>query len=183
MFTPGAVEPVPPMVGTWTPGWGKIMTSLLTSGPSSGTWPAANTGYWHPVSIPTTCVAKRMWWVNGATVSATYNLEAGIYLDGGFKPGAKLITTGSVAQGTLNVVQFADITDTVLPPGLYWLWLSCSSTNATVMRLASGDTGLTPIVVFQQASVGPGSAPTTATPAEATTTLLHAFGFSTTTIT
>jgi len=122
-----------------------------------------------------------MWWANGATVSG--NVEAGVYLDGGHKPGAKLITTGSVAQATINVVQFGEITDTVLTPNLYWLYISCSTTSATFFRSQVSGNANDELLRLQQASIGPGSAPATATPVESGSLNLYLFGFSTTTIT
>lgn len=178
--TPGFVEPVPPMVSPWTAGWGFVTEGYAPSSPVSASWETTNTGVWFALYVPSVCVAKRMWWANGATVSG--NVEAGIYLDGGYKPGAKLITTGSVAQATINVVQFADITDTTLTPGLYWLFLSCSTTSATFFR-STTSLSLDELRRFEQASIGPGSAPATATPVESTNSQIYLFGFSTTTIT
>jgi len=181
-FSPGYVEPVPPMISPWTPGWGTMQNTVGNS-PSSGS-STTNIGVWYPLYVPTVCVAKRVWWANGSSVSGTYNLESGIYRDGGHKPGAKLITSGSVAQGTASQVQFADITDTTLTPGLYWFYLSSSTGSATLMRVAPniGST-FDEILGFQQASIGPGSAPETATPIEFADATVYIFGFSTTTIT
>lgn len=176
-------EPVPPMVSMLTQGWGYVDEGTVGSAAASAAWEANNTGIYVPVSVPSVCVARRMWWCNGATVNAANNIEAGIYRDGGFKPGAKLITTGSVAQGTLNQLQFADITDTTLTPGLYWLFMSCSTTSATFFRGSLNSGNWEELFRFQQASIGPGSSPSTATPAESSSTNLYIFGFSTTTIT
>lgn len=178
----GVREPVPPMVSYFTEGWGRANETTVSSVPASAVYESANRGVWYPIYIPATCVAKRMWWGNGATVDAGYSVEAGIYLDGGHKPGAKLITTGSVAQGTASQVQFADITDTGLSPGLYWLFFSCDNTTATILR-ANPNSGTDELHKFQQASIGPGSAPATATPVESTATNIYLVGFSTTTIT
>ena len=177
------VEPVPPMVSPWVLGWGWISEGVASSAPASGSFESADRGVFHPIYVPTVCVAKRMWWANGASVSASYNVEAGIYLDGGYKPGAKLITTGSVAQGTANQVQFADITDTTLTPGLIWLYMSCSSALATFQRAQVDTSSYQELVGFQQASIGPGSAPAAATPVERANLNIYQFGFSTTTIT
>lgn len=176
-------EPIPPMVSSYTAGWGAFMRGAMNAIPASGAWEANNTGVWYPVMIPAVTVAKRMWWVNGATVSGSNNIEAGIYLDAGYKPGAKLVTTGSVAQGTLNQLQFADITDTSIAPGLCWIYMSCSTTSATFFRCTTGSAVYEELLKFQQASIGPGSAPSTATPAEASSQNIYSFGFSTTTIT
>lgn len=171
------------MASSWTQGWGIVNEGFVSAIPASGSYGVANRGVWYPIWVPTICIARRMWWANGSTVNASYNVEAGLYLDGGHKPGAKLITTGSTAQGTLNEVQFVDITDTTLYGGhLYWLYMSCSTTSATFFRSTLNTTFL-PWGHFQQASIGPGSAPATATPAQGADTYVYLFGFSTTTIT
>lgn len=183
MFQSDQVGVIPPMVSLWTAGWGWVNPGIVGSAPASATWPIANTGFWYPIYVPTICVAKRMWWVNGATVDAGYNVEVGLYRDGGYKPGAKLITTGSVAQGTLNQLQWGEITDTTLTPGLWWLFMSCSTTSATFFRSSAGSANWDEMLGFQQASIGPGSAPATATPVEKSNQIVSLVGFSTTTIT
>jgi hypothetical protein len=183
MLSPAYLEPVPPMVSPYTMGWGFVDEATVNSSPISSSWESANRGVWIPIYVPTVCVAKRMWWANGATVSGSYNVEAGIYLDAGHKPGAKLITTGSVAQGTASEVQFSDITDTTLTPQLYWLYMSCSTTSATFARGTLQTASWDELFRFQQASIGPGSAPSTATPAEGAGQSIYLMGFSTTTIT
>lgn len=165
-------------VSPWSWIYGMSVTAL-----ASAAWPTNALGQWTPIGVPTVCVARRMWWVNGSTVSGSNNVEVGIYRDAGFKPGAKLITTGSVAQGTASQVQFVDITDTTLTPQLYWLYMSCSTTAATFGRQTIAFTGYDELYRFQQASVGPGSAPDPATPAESGSAFVPWMGFSTTTIT
>lgn len=108
MLTPGYVEPVPPMIGTFTWGWAYFSELVSGSQPASTSWETANKGVWHPLSVPTVCVAKRMWWANGSTVSADNMVEAGIYRDGGNKPGERLAVCGARPQGTATQVQFSD---------------------------------------------------------------------------
>lgn len=102
------IEPIPPMVSPWTRGWGTVNEGVLDTTPTSTGWPNGNLGFYFPFYVPTTCVARRMWWVNGSTVSTAYMIEAGIYTDAGGKPGARLATTGSIPQGTTTQIQFAD---------------------------------------------------------------------------
>lgn len=144
---------------------------------SSATYESANRAVYLPVVIPATCVVRRVWWVNGSTVSASYNIDCGVYADGGHKPGRLLVSAGSTAQGTATQVQFADVADTTLAPGLYWVGIVASSTSATLFRyLATSGMGET--VRFQEASALP--LPATATPAESSSTNLYLCGFATT---
>jgi hypothetical protein len=177
MLSVGYMEPAPPSV--WPTGiWGQAY-GLTSSSPVSATFESANRALYFPISVPTVCVAKRMWWAN---VSASYNVDAGIYRDNGYKPGARLASTGSTAQGTATEVQFADITDTVLTPGPYWLAFTCSSTSATFLRSSPNfSTVADAFYRFEEASALP--LPATATPAESSGTNIYLFGFSTTTIT
>lgn len=179
-FSPGYIEPPIPMVsaiGVWSGILGASFSSAL-----SAAFESANRAVYTPIFIPTVCVATRMWWANGSTVSASYNVDAGIYLDSGFKPGTKLISTGSTAQGTASEVQFADITDTTLTPGRYWLGFTCSSTSATFFRAsANWGAGADAYFRFEEASALP--LPASATPVESSGLNFYLFGFSTTTIT
>jgi hypothetical protein len=171
-------EPVPRIVGVmshWCP------SRAIGAAWASGSWHSADTAIYVPIVVPTTCVARRVWWVNGDTVNASYNIEAGLYLSDTDAPSGKLVTSGSVAQGTAVSVQFADITDTTLTPGPYWLYFSCSTTSATFLRVASPHLGWDELLLLSQGSVGPGSAPATATPAEpASVAAFPLFGFATT---
>jgi len=179
MYTPGYDDVPIPMVtpyGVWAP-----HGTVTTGNPASTAWESANRAVYHPVIIPCTVVAKRLWWANGSTVSASYNLDVGLYRDAGYRPGAKIISSGSTAQGTASTIQFVDITDTALAPGIVWLALSCSSTSATVFRTSFSVVARTLHIKYQEASAVP--LPTTATPAEAASTAVWHFGFSTTTIT
>jgi hypothetical protein len=181
MYAPGYSDVVPSLVSSWTFGLGMVSEGVAGSTAGSGTYESANRGVWFPLLVPATCTVRRMWWANGATVNASNNIEAGIYSDDGLhKPSTKVITTGSVAQGTASQVQFADITDTILAPGVYWLYLSCSTTSATFFRSSVQSAIYAPLVKMEQGSIGPGSAPATATPAKASSSNIYLFGFATT---
>lgn len=175
------LPPVLPMIGPHTPIWGP-RTSLLTGGstPSSATYESANRAVYYPIQIYAPCVAKRMWVVNGSTVNASYTWDLGIYRDNGYKPGAKLVSTGATAQGTATEVQFIDITDTGLTPGLWWFAIVGSSDVMTGWT-STGSIVFDASYRFEEASASP--LPSTATPVESSSTNIWLFGFSTTTIT
>jgi hypothetical protein len=147
------------------------------SSPSSAAFESANRAVYAPIRVPGPCVVRRLWWANGATVSASYNVDCGIYADSDGKPGAKLVSSGSTAQGTASQVQFVDVTDTTLAPGIYWLALTCSSLSATFFRTivaANWDASAR----LEEASALP--LPASATPAESSGTNLYYCGFATT---
>jgi hypothetical protein len=164
---------IPPMVSAFTPCG---VLNSPASNPASGAFESANRAIYMPVLVPVACAAQRLWWANGSAVSAAYNVDCGIYADAGFKPGARLVSTGSTAQGTANQVQFVDITDLHLVPGLYWIALACSSVSASFFRLSYPQVAKG--MRLQQASALP--LPATATPADGTDGGLYVFGFATT---
>lgn len=178
-YQPGYSEVVPPMVGTATSGWSPSSSILALSGgaPTSAAWESAARVVYFPILVLALATVRRVWWANGATVSGGATVEVGIYRDTDGKPGAKIIS-GSATQGSANVVQFVDVTDTALAPGRYWLALMMSSaTNTTIFRkalLSSYDAALR----FQEAAANP--LPATATPVESSSVYWYLFGFATT---
>lgn len=172
-YTPAQL-PMLPMVSALTYG---VSSRTMGGSLASATFESANRAVYVPVLILAQVVVRRMWWANGATVSASYNIDAGIYADAGYKPGAKLVSSGSTAQGTASQVQFVDVTDATLAPGRYWLAMACSSSSATFMRAilnAAFDASLR----FEEAEALP--LPSTATVSESSSTNNYVFGFATT---
>lgn len=180
MYTAGYSAIVPPMVSVYTKGVGWVAEDIAGSVPSSVAYESSNAAFYYPIVLPAPCVVRRVWWANGATTTGGATVEAGVYANSGFAPGVKLIS-GSATQGTASQVQFVDVTDTALAPGLYWLALmATSTTNTTFFRsdigggLAAIDAGLR----MEQASANP--LPATATPVETTGTPVYLCGFATT---
>ena len=62
MYHPGYADVVPPMVSSWTLGWGAITEGVAGSAPASTGFEASNTGVWVPLYVPVLAVARRMWW-------------------------------------------------------------------------------------------------------------------------
>jgi hypothetical protein len=141
---------------------------------SSGTIESANRAIYYPLFLPSGCTVRRVWWANGSSVSASYTIAVGIYADSAYGPGAKLVS-GSAAQGTASQVQFVDVTDTTLPPALYWLAIHSTNASATIMRNQPA-AGSDATYRFQEATGG--TLPATATPVEGTDSSFYLFGFS-----
>jgi len=182
IYVPGYVEPVPPMISPYTFGWGSAAHErVVGSEATSATWESASRAVYMPIFIPTPTILTRVWWANGATTSGGATIEVGLYRDAGYKPGAKIVS-GSATQGTASQVQFVDVTDTFLLPGLYWIAVTSSSaTNTTMFRGTPADASLDAVLRMQEASASP--LPATATPVESAVTNNWLCGFSTTTIT
>ena len=182
-YSPPTVS-VQPMISAFLRGVGTgIDESVAGSAPGSGSFEFANRAVYYPVVVPGTCAIRRVWWANGSSVSASYNVDVGVYADtGAFRPGARLVSSGSTAQGTASQIQFVDVTDTSLGPGRYWIAIACSSTSSTFFRsnLTSGVYGS----VLRLRENGALPLPSTATPDALTVDDLeqqiYLFGFATT---
>jgi hypothetical protein len=176
-YSPGWA-PVLPMIGTMTFGVSASATEMSGGAvPSSGSYESANAAVYMPLLLPFGLVVRRLWWVNGSTVSASYSIDCGIYADAGGIPGSKLISTGSTAQGTASEVQLVDVADTSLAPGRYWMAIACSSASATLLRSLS-NSAWDAVLRFEETSALP--LPATATPVESTSQNIYLCGFATT---
>lgn len=177
----GQPMPSPPLITAASRialGHGQAATTATA--PVSGTSPwsdAANTLLAFPFMLEVQTTVYKGFAVTGSAANAGTNFEVGI-LDSAFN---KIVSSGSVSQGGTNSVPVvADLTDTTLPPGLYYAAMSCDNTTtnrwtrwtvATIGTLKWQSLGC-----WKQASAGPGSFPTTATPADLTNTAFPVFG-------
>ena len=119
-------------------------------------WPAANLALYFPFRVFAPFTLTELFWENGNTT--TGNRDAGIYDEAG----TRLISAGSTAGGSVLVQQRANVTDTRLYPGLYYLGMSSSNTSNNFWAMSNGSFRiLTWLGVMQQASAHP--LPATAT--------------------
>lgn len=140
---------------------------------ASITWPVANTAFYVPLWIPWTYPVRRVFWVNGTSVTSV-NMDLGIYSSAG----ERIYSTGSTAQVGASAVQYVDPTDFTLSPGRYYMAVACSSTTAnrggqgttapTVPRIRLGG-------VLQEASALP--LPNTMTPSAVANACVPFCGF------
>lgn len=152
MFYPApAITPVPLILSPLSElSIGLQLASNAAVVPASAVWPSANLGIYVPFALPRTMTVLKLFWVNGATVAG--NVDCGIY-DASLN---KIISTGAVAQATINVAQSVDITDTVLPgPANYYMCLSASLATATFFRTTPVVSILKASGMAQQASAHP----------------------------
>jgi hypothetical protein len=98
------------------------------STPSSGAWPAANDALFVPVVNKQTVLIKRLYAINGGTVSG--NIDVAL-----LSKGPRLLrSAGSTAQSGTNAPQFFDVTDIVIGPGIYYLSVALDNTTGTLFR-------------------------------------------------
>jgi hypothetical protein len=176
MFTPNVGVPLP-MVNAWGP-WSYNSSALNIAYPSSGTFPDQNRAHYYPIIVPVTCVVRRLWWANGSAPDG--NIDVGVYRDAGYKPGVRVISTGSTAQGTALQVQFVNVTDTPLAPGMYWLAINADNPSGTTTVLRGSSSAAWNAALAMEEAVGSVTLPATATPIESAYTNRFLFGFATT---
>lgn len=102
--------------------------------PASATWPTASRAFLIPFSIGRPIIILNGWVMNGVTVSASYNIDIGIY----DASGTLLGSTGGFAQGTASAMQVqAMTTNILLDAGQFYMALVVDNASATVYRSTS----------------------------------------------
>jgi hypothetical protein len=121
-----------------------------------------------PFWIEDVVTATKIWWQNGATASG--NLDVGIYDENG----NLLVSIGTTGQTGTSTIQQADITDTTLSRGYYYLAMAMNGTTGTALRY-SPTTNLQQMMgVLEQASAF--VLPSTATFAKAARSYIPVMG-------
>lgn len=137
--------------------------------PASAVWPTANKALFVPFRLQRPVTIADLWLYNGATASG--NVCLGIYT-GDVNP-VRLLTTGSVVQGTVAVIQNFDLTATfsevqrTIGPGLFYWATSIDNGTATIRRFSANASTVRMLGVQEMASAFP--LPATATLAVLTT--------------
>jgi hypothetical protein len=129
-------------------------------------WPAANRALFTPIRLHSPTWARRIIWAGGNT---TGSVDVGIYRRDG-----TLVASGG-GQANQNGVVKTTITATLLPPGDYYLALSCSSASGSI--LVSAPSGVGGRGLVQMASAYP--LPATATFTQTTNDIYPAIGLMT----
>lgn len=157
-----------PLIGTWS------RYGLVGSGTSmnlSSNW-TTNLAVYVPVTLPMAVQVKKLWWVNGSSV--TGNIDVGIY----DAQGNKIVSTGSIAPGTASQVASSDIADLTLPPGDYYFagWRANTGRFGILAVISAGHAQV--LGVRQEASLASGL-PDTASFATPSTALVPILGVDT----
>ena len=96
------------------------------------TWPVANGAIYIPFVAEAQVTCYQIGWINGSTVSG--NIDVGIY----DRTGVRQVSKGSTAMAGASAIQLANITDTTLTPGNYFLAMAVDNTTATFSRTNTG---------------------------------------------
>lgn len=157
------LTPVAPLfLGTYSPesAMYEIRYGGSVSNTGALTWPSANLAVYMPVSFPYAYPVRRVWWLNGTTVTSS-NLDFGIYnVDG-----TRLYSTGSTALSGTSQPQYVTPTEFVLSPGAYYFAIVLDTTSAN--RLLGSSTTVTFMQMggVLQEALGSTALPATMTPA------------------
>jgi hypothetical protein len=107
---------------------GLVTHATVLTSVASAAWATINRLVGYPVRCFSPTVITKLWHYNGGTVSG--NLDVGIY----DARGTKIVSSGSTAQASINVLQVFDITDTQLGIGDYYFCAVMDGTTGTSMK-------------------------------------------------
>lgn len=138
-------------------GGNSVGAGVGSMGAINGTtnWPSANRAYYFPFRIPGAFMINQFFWINGSVVAG--NVDAGVYSF----DGRRIISTGAIAQSGVSVIQVANVTDTTIGGGLFYLAISLSSATGRLLKAAPGLQFQKIMGILQQDSANP--LPATAT--------------------
>ena len=166
-------DPTPFMITPWTRN--SIGTELAAFGavlPGSNAWPAANRAIWVPFYVMETVTVVKMFWLNGAIVG-NGTADIGIY-NSAF---ALQVSMGPATTAGANVIQEADITNTALTAGQYYMALALSNATDHIQSTATATVQfLKSVGMAQEASAS--TLPSTGTPVVISSSYVPYFGLS-----
>lgn len=148
---------------------GVQLAAIASVAPVTAVWPAANKAIYVPFTLDEPVTVIKGFWYNGGV--ATGNVDIGIYDEAG----ARQVSMGSTVKAGANVIQEANIADTLLSAGRYYMGLSKDDTSS-MFSIAPDVQVLKTLGVAEQAAAF--ALPATATLATVTAGYLPFFGFS-----
>jgi hypothetical protein len=106
---------------------------------ASATYPATTRALGFMFALGEAFTVQKVWWANGTTAT-TDNADVAVYDEAGT---SLLVSGGSTAIATANVIQEKDCTDTVLAGGArYWCVYNQSGVTATPLCFTFASVGL-----------------------------------------
>lgn len=144
---------------------------------ASAVWPAANRALYLPIVVEAPITIFQLALLNGAVAG---EVDCGIYSYPGTGTSAtRLASNGKVAMSGENKLQFFNIADQTLQPGVYYLGSVCSTVTTATFRRANPGIGTLQCCGVVQQALAEAKLPETATFAKAETAyapLVVAFG-------
>lgn len=142
-----------------------ILVSQGFASVTSAAWPAANRALYIPFCVEQTCTAYKMGFVVAVQAG---NYDVGIYNENG----VRLVSVGSTTVPVAGLAS-ADIADTLLTPGTYFMAMICSTvTTLTVNRVTHINTPALTACGMQQEDLGATTLPANATFADMASTFV-----------
>lgn len=125
-------------------------------------WPAVNRAIYIPFVVYSEIIATKM---NVVVGTASGSIDIAIYT----ADQSRLVSSGPTSVAGSSAIQTLDITDTTLGPGVYYMAMLCTNTNATFTACTPGAPVTGAFGVLSQA-VGAATLPNPATFAAAVNT-------------
>lgn len=121
---PASLPQTVEIVGTASPimSTANVASIFGATGVIAVAWPSGNKPFAIPFCLNEPATAYQIGWRNS---SAGNNIDVGIYT----RDWVRLVSSGSVATSGNNALQFANITDTILPRGHYYLVVCRDATS------------------------------------------------------
>jgi len=111
-------------IGTQAAG-GQWSSMIVDGAAGEGAWPTADRAIYQPIRVPIRCIVRKLYVATGGT--GTGNFDIGLYN----LSGSRLVSSGSTAHPATYTVTVADVTDTTIGPGTYWIAVACSNNTDT----------------------------------------------------
>ncbi len=148
---------------------GGALVAAVLNAVTATPWVVANKAYYYPFKLYDWATVYQLMFFVGSASSG--NVDIGIY-DG---QGNRIVSAGSTAMSaTANTIQVINVTDTVLPPGDYFLALARDTTSGNQYATGIADElGLSQFPIYEEASAFP--LPATATPVKCTDNTVNIF--------
>lgn len=162
-----------PLIGPWSfQAAGVEAAGLAQYATTSQTYPAASRVLAFMFVLADYYLVQKVWWVNGTTAT-TDSADVGVYNEAGT---VLLVSGGSTAIATANVVQEIDCTDTLLKPGRYWCAYVQGGVTATPICANGIAVGTMRCLGFAQMAGSGSTLGATFTPAALVSNIFPMFG-------
>lgn len=140
---------------------------------ASNTYPSASRILAFPFALAESYLVRKVWWYNGTTAT-TDSADVGVFTEDG---ATKLVSSGSTAIATANVLQEVDVTDTLLTPGRYWCAYIQGGVTATPFCIVlAANAGVARAIGVAEQSGSGSTLGSTFTPAALSSTTFPIFG-------